>query len=130
MYCAHWELFYYWMRPGLCVKYFLSFSSQQRNWHKKTEFFVNLVIQVASRNIDGRFPRSWTMTSHGFALLSLLNVHSQANLNNIYFDHINIIMYDISRIKIPWLRSFAVGTNSTLNFSRFFSQPGFSLWLK
>ena len=84
----------------------------------------------ASRYIYERFPRSRTMTSHGSALLSLLYVHSQANLINIYFDHTSIIMYNISRIKIPWLRSFAVGTNSTLNFSRFFSQPGFSLWLK
>ena len=68
----------------------------------------------ASRYIYERFPRSRTMTSHGSALLSLLYVHSQANLTNTYFDHTNIIMYDISRIKIPWLRSFAVGTNSKI----------------
>ena len=55
---------------------------------------------------------SRTMTSHGFALLSLLNVHSQANLNNIYFDHININTYDYLENELP---GFAVGTNSTNN---------------
>ena len=38
---------------------------------------------------------SRTMTSHGSALLSLPYVHSQANLNNTYFDHTNIILYDV-----------------------------------
>ena len=56
----------------------------------------------ASRNIDGWFPRSRTMMMHGLALLSLHNsvVHSQANLNNIYFDHININTYDYLENKI------------------------------
>ena len=36
-------------------------------------------------------------------LLSLPYVHCQANLSNIYFDHININTYDISTMKIPWL---------------------------
>ena len=67
-------------------------------------------LQV-NRNICKRFPRSWTMTSHGSALLSLLYVHSQlANLNNIYFDHINhhYVRY-FENNKSP---GFAVGTNS------------------
>ena len=35
--------------------------------------------------------------------LFLPYVHCQANLSNIYFDHININTYDISTMKIPWL---------------------------
>ena len=43
---------------------------------------------------------------HGLALLSLHKsvVHSQANLNNIYFDHININTYNYLENKITWLR--------------------------
>ena len=43
---------------------------------------------------------------HSLALLPLHNpvVHSQANLNNIYFDHININTYDYLENKITWLR--------------------------
>ena len=46
------------------------------------------------------------MTMHGLALLSLHNpvVHSQANLNNIYFDRMNINTYDYLENKITWLR--------------------------
>ena len=51
------------------------------------------------------------MTSHGSALLSLPYVHSQANLNNTYFDHTNIILYDVSRI----INSLALRSGQILN---------------
>ena len=51
------------------------------------------------------------MTSHGSALLSLTYVYSQANLNNTYFDHTNIILYDVSRI----INSLALRSGQILN---------------